>query len=360
MLDRMPRWFTADLHLGHANIIEYCRRPFADVDAMNRALVDRWNGVVADGDEVWVLGDVALGTIAETLPLVAALAGRKVLVTGNHDRCWRGHGRRAEGWDRRYREAGFDEIVHGETRIEVGGHDTVACHFPYRGDSHDRDRFVDSRPVDRGRWLLHGHIHDRWRQRGRMVNVGVDAWDYRPASETEVAGLIDAGPADVGAPAGATAAATAAAIDQLARPWTIASVGYEGRGLEEVLEALVAAEVDVVVDVRLNALSRKPGFSKGALSTACAVRGITYLHEPTLGNPATNRDGFRAGHVPSRARYRARLLDEGRDALARVAALRRDRTIALLCFEADQATCHRSTVADELARLDPPASVRAV
>lgn len=196
MLVRMSQWFTADLHLGHTNIIEYSSRPFDSVDAMNRALIDRWNDVVADDDEVWMLGDFALGKIGDTLPLAAELAGRKVLLTGNHDRCWPGHGRRAEGWEERYLTAGFDEIVHGEVVIDVAGHRAVACHFPYRGDSHDRDRFIDSRPVDRGQWLLHGHVHERWLQRGRMINVGVDAWDYRPVSEAQIARAIDDGPAD--------------------------------------------------------------------------------------------------------------------------------------------------------------------
>lgn len=190
----MSRWFTSDLHLGHTNIIEYSTRPFDSVDAMNRALLDRWNDVVADDDDVWILGDFALGKIADTLPLVAELVGRKVLLTGNHDRCWPGHSRRAEGWEERYLEAGFDEIMHGDITINVGEHRPLACHFPYRGDSHGRDRFVDHRPADRGGWLLHGHVHERWLQRGRMINVGVDAWDYRPASEAELVHLMDAGP----------------------------------------------------------------------------------------------------------------------------------------------------------------------
>lgn len=151
-----------------------------------------WSSV----SQVWMLGDFALGKIADTLPLVAQLSGRKVLLTGNHDRCWPGHGRRAEGWEERYLEAGFDDVVHGEALIDVGGHELVACHFPYRGDSHDHDRFVDSRPADRGHWLLHGHVHERWLQRDRMINVGVDVWDYRPVAEAEIIALIDAGPVD--------------------------------------------------------------------------------------------------------------------------------------------------------------------
>lgn len=40
------------------------------------------------------------------------------------------------------------------------------------------------RPVDDGEtWLLHGHVHERWRQAERMINVGVDVWEYRPVAE---------------------------------------------------------------------------------------------------------------------------------------------------------------------------------
>ncbi len=96
-MEGMATWFTADLHLGHENIIRYCERPFADAQTMDRSLVQGWNHTVGADDTVWVLGDVALGKISHTLPLVSSLSGRKLLVAGNHDRCWAGHGRRAEG-----------------------------------------------------------------------------------------------------------------------------------------------------------------------------------------------------------------------------------------------------------------------
>src|SRR4051794_15711876 len=107
----MTRWFTSDLHLGHTNIIQYANRPFSSVDAMDRTLIDRWNEVVCDSDEVWCLGDMAMGQLDRTRPLISELAGRKVLLAGNHDRCWAGHtsGRAAERlpmWIDRYRRAG--------------------------------------------------------------------------------------------------------------------------------------------------------------------------------------------------------------------------------------------------------------
>ncbi|MDQ6909338.1 MAG: metallophosphoesterase [Actinomycetota bacterium] len=186
----MTTWFTADLHLGHANIIRYCNRPFANADDMDDELIDGWNAVVADDDTVWVLGDVALGRIDHTLSLVGRLRGRKILLAGNHDRCWAGHGRRAGGWTERYLDAGFGEVRQGEVELDVTGVSALACHFPYRGDSQDQDRYLDYRPVDRGAWLLHGHVHERWRQSGRMINVGVDVWDYQPVPEETIGALM--------------------------------------------------------------------------------------------------------------------------------------------------------------------------
>lgn len=188
----MARYFTADLHLGHRNIIDYSHRPFRDADDMNFALIERWNEAVSDDDEVVVLGDFAMGRISETLPLTARLHGRKVLLTGNHDRCWSGHGKGVDTAREMYIDAGFDEIWQGEVSLELSGRSVLACHFPYRGDSHDHDRYVAHRPVDRGAWLLHGHVHDKWKVNDRMINVGVDVWDYRPVAELDLLELMTA------------------------------------------------------------------------------------------------------------------------------------------------------------------------
>lgn len=187
----MTTWFTADQHFGHANIIDYCRRPFASVADMNEALIARWNARVTADDTVWVLGDVAMGRIDESLACVSRLAGRKILVTGNHDRCWYGHGDRAFEWIERNLDAGFDEIAQGSPSIELDSMSVVLSHFPYEGDSGDTDRYVEHRPPDDGRWLVHGHVHDKWILRGRMINVGVDVRGFAPVAEHEIVATID-------------------------------------------------------------------------------------------------------------------------------------------------------------------------
>ena len=149
-------------------------------------------------------------------------------------------------------------------------------------------------------------------------------------------------------------------VHKLTRPSTIVSVGYEGRTAEELVAALVEAGVSMLVDVRENAISRKSGLSKRALAASCEANGIAYVHEPTLGNPRDNRDGFRERRPESVAAFEAHLEEEGAEALNRVAAMLRDRTVGLLCFEADPCSCHRSIVAKYLLDRDPLASVHLV
>jgi calcineurin-like phosphoesterase family protein len=203
-------WFTSDLHFGHARIVDYCDRPFRNRDgdpdpaAMAEWIVERFCELVGEDDTLIVLGDVAMGPREETLPLVAQLPGRKVLVPGNHDRCWSGHAvekKNPAAWIERYQAAGFSEIVDPGTdvaRIDLGGHLVGLHHLPWQGSDPEDDRYEELRARDDGGWLVHGHVHRHWRQRGRMINVGVDAWGGVPVPASALISLIEAGPAERG------------------------------------------------------------------------------------------------------------------------------------------------------------------
>jgi calcineurin-like phosphoesterase family protein len=201
-------FFTSDLHFGHANISEFCDRPFvhgpAGVDEMNHAIIENWNAQVDPEDTVWILGDLVMGKIAVTLPLLGELNGQLYLVPGNHDRCWR-HGAKNETSLQRWVDA-YSEYC---TVVEDGlltlstGQVVPFSHFPYKsnnGDVHEhRDqRYDELKLVDRGGWLIHGHVHERWRCRGRQINVGIDAWGGRLVPQTEVLDIIAHGPQDLG------------------------------------------------------------------------------------------------------------------------------------------------------------------
>lgn len=134
---------------------------------------------------------------------------------------------------------------------------------------------------------------------------------------------------------------------------SLLTVGYEGRTASELVEVLVEAGVDVLVDVRLTPLSRKPGLSKRALADALTSAGLEYLHLPALGNPRENRDGFRRGDLSSRESFRALLQSPSAQvALAEVRARVRGQRVALLCFEQDASSCHRQLVSDHLVSCD--------
>lgn len=194
-------YFTADLHFGHARIIELCGRPFASVEEMDAALIANWNAVVGPDDLVWVLGDYALGNRQHALTYLARLNGRKNLVIGNHDAC---DPMAADGWKKvtEYQAAGFDVVVPwARTKLPpvaegLPGRKVLLSHYPYDGDSHGDDRHVQARLRDLGEPLVHGHVHEEFTlERSAatgavQVNVGVDRWDYAPISAEVVAALI--------------------------------------------------------------------------------------------------------------------------------------------------------------------------
>ncbi|WP_223399967.1 DUF488 family protein, N3 subclade [Nocardioides rotundus] len=130
----------------------------------------------------------------------------------------------------------------------------------------------------------------------------------------------------------------------------IVSVGYEGRTIETFVDELVRAGVKTVADVRLNAISRKAGFSKTRLRDALAAAGIEYRHMRSLGNAKENRSPFWDGRVEEGRRvFREALQEpEAESSIEELSALVRDQIVAVLCFESDVEKCHRKVVIDEV------------
>jgi uncharacterized protein (DUF488 family) len=136
----------------------------------------------------------------------------------------------------------------------------------------------------------------------------------------------------------------------------LATIGYEGTTVAEFLDTLRRAKIDLLVDVRAVAMSRRPGFAKSALSANLRDAGIEYLHLRRLGTPADGRAAARAGrHEEMRRIFLQQLATpEAREELATLAGLvQSDRRVCILCFEADPAHCHRRLVAQALAERMP-------
>ncbi|MDB4900025.1 MAG: hypothetical protein JWN53_1833 [Gemmatimonadetes bacterium] len=140
------------------------------------------------------------------------------------------------------------------------------------------------------------------------------------------------------------------------RMTALATIGYEGATVKGVMDALKEANVDLLVDVRAVASSRRPGFAKTRLSANLAEVGIDYLHLRALGTPADGRAAARAGRHPEMRTIFLRHLatepaQQELEALAGI--VRSTRQVCVLCFEADPSHCHRSLVAAALAARMP-------
>lgn len=130
--------------------------------------------------------------------------------------------------------------------------------------------------------------------------------------------------------------------------WMI-GIGYQGLQPADLIEQLRADGVKVLVDIRLNAISRKAGYSKRALAVALEAAGIRYLHDPRLGNPKENRSGYAdTASADGRAARECfeRILDTGAgaDGIRDLAHLVEQESVAVLCDEADETHCHRQQV----------------
>lgn len=182
-------FFTADSHFRHARVAEIRGHAVEEHDEL---LIELWNKAVTPRDEVWHLGDVTIKSFQEVKPLLQRLNGTIHLITGNHDSCWPGH-RQSHRHQREWLEVFAS--VQAYARRRVGKRQVMLSHLPYAGggDHTETERHAEFRLRDNGSWLLHGHVHDAWRQRGRMINVGVDVWDMAPVSWSKLIDRIEAG-----------------------------------------------------------------------------------------------------------------------------------------------------------------------
>ena len=166
-------YFTSDLHLGHKNIIRMCERPFADVEEMDRVLVENWNSRVRSQDTIYILGDLMYRNEKPPEEYLRQLNGKKHLIIGNHDRDW-------------IKKCDLDKYFESVTNLNFisdGQHQMTLCHYP-----------MMSWPHMMRAYMVFGHIHgntdaDYWpliAQSERMLNAGVDVNGFVPVTFQEM------------------------------------------------------------------------------------------------------------------------------------------------------------------------------
>ncbi|HEV7278468.1 MAG TPA: metallophosphoesterase family protein [Devosiaceae bacterium] len=156
-------YFTSDTHFGDPRVLRIDRRPFDNIAAHDRALIENWNAVVGADDEVWHLGDFARGDADRVDELLAGLNGSKHLVIGNNDG--------AATID----AAGWSSVQH-YAELQLEGKLIILCHYPFRTWNQ----------IGKGSLDFHGHSHGRLTPAPRQYDVGVDAQNLKPVGLTEV------------------------------------------------------------------------------------------------------------------------------------------------------------------------------
>ncbi len=161
-------FLTADLHFGHENIITYEKRPFANAEEMDEALVNNWNQVVSKKDTVIVVGDVSFHSKEKTTELIHRLKGKKILVKGNHDK-------KSNSW---WLEAGFEEVSNYPIIYREW---FIIQHQP-------PSYYNDAVPY----FYIYGHVHGTKMYKTitkQSACVSVERWNYTPVELEKIVAL---------------------------------------------------------------------------------------------------------------------------------------------------------------------------
>ncbi len=167
-------FFTSDLHLGHRAAVTMCERPFADIEEMNRALIENINARVNKNDTLYILGDVAHRCLVEEAnKMIAQINGNKILIRGNHDKEY---------------DVSLFEGIYDFLEVHLEGHSISLMHYP----------MVEWPKSRHGSIHLHGHQHNKpeynleQREQGILrYDVGIDANYYYPMSINEIINFMN-------------------------------------------------------------------------------------------------------------------------------------------------------------------------
>lgn len=168
----MPEnYYISDLHLGHANIIRLCNRPFASVEEMDHALIDNWNARLHQNDHIYIIGDFSYKSACPVSKYLDELKGHKHLIIGNHDGKWMCH----------FDIDGYFESVDEQLEIFDGSRGVIMNRYPLM-------------TFPRKRYMVYGHIHANkpdscWpvlQRYDHALNASVEVNEYMPVTLDEL------------------------------------------------------------------------------------------------------------------------------------------------------------------------------
>lgn len=167
-------YFTSDLHLGHANVLKLCSRPFESIDEMDECLIANWNERVTNNDTVYILGDLMFHNKRSPEEYLSKLKGKKYFIRGNHDRDW-------------MKKVDINKYFISNENLSYitdGKHRITLCHYPMMSWPH----------MNTNGYMIFGHIHNNtnaeyWsliQKSDLMLNAGVDINGFKPITFEEM------------------------------------------------------------------------------------------------------------------------------------------------------------------------------
>ena len=178
----MNYWFTADLHLGHKNILVYTGRPFTSVEEMDSALIDKWNEVVKWNDTIYCLGDFSLSNKEKTMNYFSQLNGKIQFIEGNHDYRWIYTSSYNGSTEPLKSKDGIITFLPMVYNVSLNSQKITMAHYSMRS-------WPDSGKGNA--WHLFGHHHGRLMSYGKSFDVGVDCNNYYPLSFDQIRQKMD-------------------------------------------------------------------------------------------------------------------------------------------------------------------------
>jgi calcineurin-like phosphoesterase family protein len=145
-------FLISDTHFKHDAIGRYCHR----VEGWNELIIKMWNKWVKPTDAVVHLGDFGFGPSKVMAKIRQKLAGRLIMVKGNHDK--------SVGW---LRKLGAAEVLasHGDD-VFIDDHEfpakiICATKPSLPTNAKEKDIIVSHAPLPNIRWpYFYGHIHN--------------------------------------------------------------------------------------------------------------------------------------------------------------------------------------------------------
>ena len=175
ILGELPHvWACSDWHLNHDKEFIWKARGFESVEQMNFAIIERHNFMVRPDEDVYVLGDLMLGSdMTLTTNLMRQMNGKFHIVRGNHDT------------DRRWEiYQTLANVVETKNSIYLKhqGYHFYMSHFPSL--TGNNDKFLKQMTLN-----LFGHTHQKehfFENNFWMYNVAMDAHDCYPCNLNDI------------------------------------------------------------------------------------------------------------------------------------------------------------------------------